>query len=93
MNTGLPLLDFDGSTYKPDRDSQRLNAQGLRVWKLMSDQGWRTLKEISAATGDPEASVSARLRDFRKSSTSVCTVQIPLSSRKTPQCVQHLTLY
>jgi len=32
----------------------------------MRDGEWRTLGEISEATGHPEASVSARLRDFRK---------------------------
>ncbi len=32
----------------------------------MQDQGWRTLFEIRVVTGDPEASISARLRDFRK---------------------------
>ena len=31
----------------------------------MADGQWRTLKEIAAATGAPEASVSARLRDLR----------------------------
>jgi len=35
------------------------------VWLLMRDGHWRTLAEISAATGHPEASVSARLRQFR----------------------------
>ena len=30
------------------------------------DGDWHTLAEISEKTGDPEASVSARLRDFRK---------------------------
>lgn len=32
----------------------------------MADGKWRTLQEISEITGDPEASVSARLRDLRK---------------------------
>ncbi len=38
-----------------------------RVGKVVMDGKWHTLAEISEKTGDPEASVSARLRDFRKS--------------------------
>ncbi len=57
---------FDGATYEPQHDHVRLHSQHLRVWTLMRDSQWRTLNEISVATGDPVASVSARLRDFRK---------------------------
>ena len=32
----------------------------------MSDSRWRTLSSISGITGDPESSISARLRDMRK---------------------------
>lgn len=57
---------FDGETIKPEADQERLNAQTLRVFTVMRDQEWRTLSEIAAASGDPEASISARLRDLRK---------------------------
>ena len=57
---------FDGFTYDEGRDRERLFAQLLRVWHVMADRGWHTLEEIAARTGDPTASVSARLRDFRK---------------------------
>lgn len=60
------VIQFDGKTYDPARDGMRLGAQLLRVWALMSDGKWRTLAEISINTGDPQASVSARLRDIRK---------------------------
>jgi len=40
--------------------------QRARVRKVVMDGDWHTLAEISERTGDPEASVSARLRDFRK---------------------------
>ena len=68
MNTtGLALWDYrGGTTYDPVKDGARLNAQHLRVYAVMSSGVWRSLAEISAKTGDPEASVSARLRDFRK---------------------------
>jgi hypothetical protein len=57
---------FDGETYDPKRDQARLSGQAARIFKLMKDGEWRTLSEISRLTGDPESSVSARLRDFRK---------------------------
>jgi hypothetical protein len=37
-----------------------------RVWNALQDGTPRTLKEISDATHDPQASVSARIRDLRK---------------------------
>lgn len=55
-----------GETYDVRVDYGRLNAQARRVYDVMADHAWRSLREIAEATGDPEASVSARLRDFRK---------------------------
>lgn len=60
------LFDFDGETYEPKHDRVRLNRQLSKVWAVMLDQKWRTLKEISHLTDQPEASISARLRDLRK---------------------------
>lgn len=57
---------FDGETYDEALDEDRLKTQLARVRALMWDQRWRTLDDISRATGDPHASVSARLRDLRK---------------------------
>lgn len=56
----------DGATFDPTRDLARLNDQHLRVYRVMRDGEWRTLGAIAMQTGDPEASISARLRDFRK---------------------------
>lgn len=56
----------DGSTYDHNRDGVRLHAQHHRVAVFMKDGLWHTLAEIAQATGDPEASISARLRDLRK---------------------------
>ena len=56
----------DGVTFQAHLDLNRLNAQARRVFDFMSDYQWHTLSEISEATGDGEASVSARLRDLRK---------------------------
>ena len=57
---------YDGESYRPHLDRRRLSAQHQRVWGVMMDGQFRTLREIAELTGDPEASVSARLRDFRK---------------------------
>ena|SRR5436305_12097121 len=55
-----------GSTYDPELDEVRLNKQAQDVWRAMRDGCWRSLKTISLITGHPEASISARLRDYRK---------------------------
>jgi predicted transcriptional regulator len=60
------MPDHDGETYDSTLDKVRLNAQQQRVHQCMRDGAWRTLAEIEQATGDPQASVSARLRDLRK---------------------------
>ncbi len=71
MEAQTDLLDWvppqpRGETFQPDRDGPRLRGQALRVFALMRDGEWRTLDEISDITGDPEASISARLRGLRK---------------------------
>lgn len=60
------MIRFDGADYTPERDDVRLTGQRLRIWDVMSDGKWRTLKEISNVTGDPESSISAQLRHLRK---------------------------
>lgn len=66
---------FDGKTYDPLFDRKRLDNQLGRVYEFMSRGGWYTLAEISAWTRDPEASVSARLRDLRKEKHGLYDVQ------------------
>lgn len=60
------LFDFRGSTFSAALDGPRLQKQLHAVAECMADGEWRTLAEIAAATGAPEASVSARLRDLRR---------------------------
>ena len=67
-------IDFDGKTFDRARDGGRLQAQFKRVRDLMLDGQWRTLEQLSEATGDPQASVSARLRDLRKPKFGAHTV-------------------
>jgi len=61
-----PPRTFDGRTYDAKEDRERLAGQYERVWNVMVDEKWRTLAQIALATNDPPASISARLRDFRK---------------------------
>lgn len=55
-----------GETFISGRDLARLNRQAKRVFMVMKDQRWRTLGDIAELIGEPESSISARLRDLRK---------------------------
>lgn len=67
---------FNGPAYDPKEDDNRLLNQLSRIKGLMLDGLWRTLREISEATGgDPEASVSAQLRHLRKKRFGSYTVE------------------
>lgn len=56
----------DGITFDHARDGRRLAAQHHRVLAVLRDGQYHSLAEIAAHTHDPEASVSARIRDLRK---------------------------
>jgi len=60
------VMNFDGPTFSPQYDGDRLTSQLAKVFTLMRDGSWRTLGEIADSVGGSEAGVSARLRDFRK---------------------------
>lgn len=57
---------FDGSDYTPQQDNARLTRQSDKILNLMRDGVYRTLEQISQLTKEPQASVSAQLRHFRK---------------------------
>ena len=69
-----PRPEFDGATYDPAKDGKRLSTLLGKVWQCVSARGsgedkglvWWTLSELHQACGGSEASISARLRDFRK---------------------------
>ena len=61
MNATLQF-NFQGSDIIPELDNIRLTGALCRVFNLMRDGRWRTLKEIEALTDSPQASVSAHLR-------------------------------
>jgi hypothetical protein len=67
-------VDNLGITYDARIDGKRIGGQRESVLRLMLDHRWRTLAEIEAITGYPQASVSARLRDFRKAQYGFYTV-------------------
>lgn len=58
---------FAGSTYDAELDRQRLSRQLDVVREIMEDGHWHTLAQLHDLTGYPEASISARIRDLRKS--------------------------
>lgn len=58
--------DFDGDDIDQDRDKERLTGQLLRIWEVIKYGNWHTLRGLAKSTGDPEASISAQLRNFRK---------------------------
>jgi hypothetical protein len=49
-------------------DGHTLTRQRELVWEAIRGGQWVTLGELAEVTGQPQASISARLRDFRKES-------------------------
>ena len=60
------MAEFDGDTYEPEIDHDRLSTQLQAVKMLMADGEWRTLDEINLVVPGSVAGISARLRDLRK---------------------------
>jgi len=67
--------DFSGSDYNPVLDKARLTGQIERIFNCMKDGEWRSLQEIESITGDGQASVSAQMRNLRKSKFGEHTVE------------------
>ena len=57
---------FNGPAYDPKLDHKRLTHQIKRVYDAAVGSTWKTLAELEAETGDPQASISAQLRHLRK---------------------------
>ena len=62
----LDWVPIGGTTFNHTFDAERLACQARKVYDLMRDSQWRTLSEIRELISQPEASISARLRDLRK---------------------------
>lgn len=61
-------MTFDGRTYDPALDKERLSSLLAKVyWTLRNHpETWFTLSELYVRCGGSEAGLSARLRDLRK---------------------------
>lgn len=85
--TQATLFDphFDGCTYDPALDGERLGRQLDRVRDmLLGHRGeWFTLAEMRSVAGGSEAGVSARVRELRQSRHGGCIVQRRRRSRGT----------
>jgi hypothetical protein len=58
---------FDGATFEPEQDQERLTGQLATVREYMlAIRLWCSLAELHGVLRIPEASISARLRDLRK---------------------------
>jgi hypothetical protein len=71
---------FDGRSYEPTRDGDRLNTQLAAVRHILADGRWHTMTEIGrelSAIGifATETSISARIRDLRKTKFGAHDVQ------------------
>ena len=66
FNAAVPAARYDGQTIDDGIDHGRLSRQHALVFAAMRAGAWMTLRQVAQLTGAPEASVSARLRDFRK---------------------------
>lgn len=69
------IAEPDGETFEPKLDGARLGGQAERVFALMQDGAWRTLRQIADHVHGSEAGVSARLRDLRKEKFGAYDVQ------------------
>jgi len=56
---------FDGVTYDHERDNARLTTQQERVFSIMSDGEWHTIRELTEEIGGSESSISTRIRCLR----------------------------
>lgn len=76
MIPGLPLFDHvppinlqgdrDGETFNRARDRKRLDTAMDRVFSVLKDKNWHTLRELADKAGCSETCASARVRDLRK---------------------------
>lgn len=66
------MADFDGKTYDPALDKDRLTKQLGRVFSVLKGGAWCTLEAIEQrilwdyGRMDSQAGISARIRDLRK---------------------------
>lgn len=79
---------FDGETFEPERDGERLSAQLVRVREVMVRGRWCTIPGLQRylerkhyPVKFPQQSISARIRDLRKERFGRYTVERVYSIR------------
>jgi len=70
-----PRPNFDGETYSRRLDHKRLTSQLDRVAHALKSGEWRTLDYLVACAGGNTASISARIRDLRKTKFGAHTIE------------------
>lgn len=66
MYENIKVGYYDGPCFDPKLDGERLKKQSGRVFHVLNFGDWVTLREIEELTGDPQSSISAQIRHFRK---------------------------
>lgn len=75
--TQLSLLPvFDGATFTPELDADRLTSQFMRVKAIMLDGQWHSPDEVARRVGGSGSGVTARMRDLRKARNGGYTVEL-----------------
>src|SRR4051812_11827688 len=87
----LPLFDtpaphFDGVSYEPEHDGERLTGLLGRVYHTLTSGQWYTLSALVETCGGSEAGVSARLRDLRKRRFGATRSNASGSAIRRPDC-------
>lgn len=63
------MPDFDGKTFSPELDGDRLANWREKVFDFLSDHEWHTLSEIREGVGaGPDVAIPQRIYDLRKES-------------------------
>jgi len=71
----MTSTSFDGATFSESRDGSRLASQLADVRTCLRDGCWWGLDDIQSRTGHPQASISARIRDLRKTRNGAHTIE------------------
>ena len=76
----MSVETFDGATFDPAEDAERLGGQLRAVHDVIRDGAWRTLERVQEALAERGVratlpSVSARLRELRRPERGAHTVR------------------
>jgi hypothetical protein len=80
---------FDGSTFEVEHDQSRLTKQLDVVREVLLGGQWHTPEQLEAATGYRWASISARIRDLRKSRFGAFVVERRSCGERAKGCFEY----